>query len=163
MRMLMLVLIAVLSTGCAGEEMKLGPEWRPLKRIAEVRAWPGDRATTLGDTVVVRSLKKWAADFPEGPERHAFLLHEQMHARQQEELGLPIFIFRYGSDPKFMWSMEAPAWAAQMTWLRTHGKDVDPAAVAAALSGYETAAGQKMIDKAAALEFARRVLQGRWP
>lgn len=157
-----LLSLALLLAGCNGAVLELDPRWHPLERIKESSLWPEGVATTIGDTVWTRSISALKAGHP-GPEWEALLLHEQEHAKRQAEAGLLIWLAQYGRDPDFMWLEESRAWAIELDYLRRHGVDRRPEAVAEALSSYKTLIGNhRMIGYVDALKWARDVQAGRW-
>lgn len=158
---LALLLMAFASTGCAGAELQIDG-YPPLRRVVELAAVPKGVAATVGDTIYTRSIETLQESHP-GHEWTALLLHEQEHAKRQAEAGLLIWLAQYGRDPDFMWLEESRAWAIELTYLRRHGIDRRPEAVAEALSSYKTLIGNhRMIGYVDALKWARDVQAGRW-
>lgn len=159
-----LAFLVFLFAGCSSQNLELGPEWKPLEQIKQSQLLAAglgkEGARTIGDTVYVRDLKDFLAVLPE-PLLTALLKHEQEHAVRQEKAGVYNWLAKYGTDTDFMRDEELRGWYLQITYIKGHGKDVNPAVVAKALAGYRNLSGS-MISQAEALQWVNDVLSGKW-
>lgn len=156
------LLLLLFLSACSS--MDLDDEWRPLTEIRESRAvavgLSDSGARTIGRTIYVNDLDEFLDRHPE-PLFSAVLHHERVHAIRQAEEGLAEWISRYLVDRDFMWEEEQVGWYAQLIYMRNHGLQIIPEAVANVLHGYSNAEGT-MVGFAEALQWVQDVLAGRW-
>ncbi len=157
----LLIMVVLLVSGCSHAH-KLDSQYRPLEQIRESVMRPGTGITTLGKSCYVRDLDEWLEKHPPGsPLFHAIMLHEQLHAQRQLDMGLTKWLGRYLTDLSFMRDEELRGWYLQIQEYRRRGLQVSPEGVAKALSDYQSFAG-RMMSYEDALTWIRDVLAGRW-
>jgi len=149
-----------------GERYALPAKYAPLEAIVERPAIPGlssTAATTLSPYVYVVDLEDWLADHPVGtPVFDAVMLHEQVHARRQEAMGVDAWRSEYLMSREFMWAEEQLGWYVHIQRLKraSRGRIVEEA-IARNLSKYRNLRG-RMVDYDAALAWVKDVVAGRW-
>lgn len=155
-----LILVGLL-VGCgSSERLELEARWRPLEQIveADLPLVPDTAITTIGARCYVVDLDEFLREHPPGSvEFDAIMLHEQVHARRQEDEGLGEWLARYLADQDFAWAEEQAGWAIELRHRRARGA-LEPAEhYAAILARYRNARGE-LVSYEAALAFVRAVL-----
>jgi hypothetical protein len=80
-------------------------------------------------------LSEFHASYPPGSvEEAALFRHERVHAQRQFAQG-DVWFARYAADASFRWQEEQLGYREEIVWLATNGRQVDPEATAAVLSG----------------------------
>lgn len=175
MRKLLLIVLLLLSPGCASmmdsgtgrEAHQLDMAWRPLLTISErprvVRDLGSDTAiTTVGKHCYVRDLEEWLGRYPiDSGKFKAVMRHEQEHSIRQLEVGTYLWIARYSYDKEFALLEEQIGYYYGITQRRRFGVRVSAESFARILSRYKILTGS-LISYEDALSWVRDVLGGRW-
>jgi hypothetical protein len=158
----MILLMALLVTGCSLPVHDVEDVYHPLKRIKQSPLRPGSWITTIGTTARVGNLEDWLKKHPPGsPIYHAILMHEREHTVRQLAYGLQDWLGRYLTEIDFMWDEESRGWYIQIQQYRQRGLQPYPEGIAKLLSSYRNFAG-RMISYEDALKWVQDVLAGRW-
>ena len=169
-RLALLALTLVLPSGCVAvdkvaeslgyETHDLEEEWAPLMLLAERPDMLGgeNQITAVGNRVYVESIEKWLLkNPPESGSYRAKLRHEQEHAKRQFELGVLLWVAKYGYDKAFMWAEEQLGWYYEikgMPWRRSEE-------IALILKGFKNLMG-RMVSYDGALAWVKQVKAGAW-
>lgn len=113
---------------CLTDYIILGPEWAPLRRIQKNRSIAEGHYVVYEDTVFTGDI----CDFTRRSmwDQNGILMHERVHAKHQQEMGLDTFLRRFNDDPVFRLREEREAWSGQIRYLVRHGERVNPYYVA---------------------------------
>lgn len=128
----------LLITGCANTQ-ELDPKWTPLTHIVERPHLKGYESitTTITPNIYVADLDTFLEQAETDPVyHHALMLHEQVHAVRQKELGLTSWLYKYTFSPSFRLAEEKAGYEVMIRHLVKSNYFINREDLASGLSNY---------------------------